>query len=139
MVGHHPVIPESNKRVMIVDDHFFNVDVLKSILLEQYDHLEVADAFSGDAALTQLKEKLDSGIHFDVCFLDLNMPGMSGCVLADRIRELYAERDLVEKTPILLAVTAQDNIEIHPDYRPGQFDQKVLKPVNVEELKTYLK
>lgn len=113
--------------------------MLKSILLESYDTLEVTDAFSGDSALSQLKEKLDLGIHFDVCFLDLNMPGMSGCVLADRIRKLYADRKESDLTPILLAVTAQDNIDLHPDYRHGQFDQKVLKPVNVEELETYLK
>jgi PleD family two-component response regulator len=65
-------------RVLIVDDEFFNVEVLKTLISHNYESIELIDAFSGAVALEKLEDDIDRGNTIDVCFLDINMPMMNG-------------------------------------------------------------
>lgn len=124
--------------ILIVDDNFFNIDVLKGMIQGMYPSVEVFDSFSGQGALDIIVSKLEEGIHFDTCFIDVNMPGMNGCQLADAVHKLYKEKGFDDNKPILLAVTAQENIQIHQDWREDQFDAIVLKPIYLNQIEQYL-
>lgn len=83
------------KRVLLVDDNRFNLEVIGGIL--DMAGVEVVTAESGFEAL----KTLGAGRIFDAVLLDVQMPGMDGCETARLIRRDGRWRDL----PIL-AVTA---------------------------------
>lgn len=105
------ITPESEEkdraiRCLIVDDNFFNVQVIISILSENYPHVHHKSAFSGEAALKLLDDELEeTGRAFDVALIDINMPEMNGFELVKRIKEK------VDLPPIFVAVTALDEPE----------------------------
>jgi CheY-like chemotaxis protein len=70
----------AGKRALIVDDNATNRRILRA-QLARWD-IGVRDTESPDEALRWIRE----GETFDVCMLDLFMPGMDGLALADRIR-----------------------------------------------------
>ena len=50
---------ESKKRVLLVDDNFFNIDVLKQLLSYHVPNTEVFSFFSPIKTLASLKEIID--------------------------------------------------------------------------------
>ncbi len=66
-------------RILLVDDHVTTIEAW-SEYLEEHD-FEVVIADSGPQALLALAEQ-----KFDMCFLDMKMPGMSGLELLDAIQ-----------------------------------------------------
>jgi two-component system nitrogen regulation response regulator GlnG len=85
-------------RVLVADDEPSIRFVLREAL-ESAGH-EVTDVDSGDAAL----EALESGASFDLAFLDIRMPGLSGLELLDRASPLGLDTAIV-------VITAQNTLE----------------------------
>jgi signal transduction histidine kinase/CheY-like chemotaxis protein/putative methionine-R-sulfoxide reductase with GAF domain len=75
----HP-IDLGGRTALIVDDNATNRRILSTQLARW--QMKVRDTASPEAAL----KMLSSGEEFDVCLLDLFMPGMDGVALADAIR-----------------------------------------------------
>ncbi len=69
-------------RVFIADDHQIVIDGIKSILEEGDEIRVVGGALSGEDTLSQLKI-----LEVDVLILDINMPGMGGIEVAQRLQE----------------------------------------------------
>ena len=76
-------------RVLIVDDHAATRAIIRTHL-DAWGCLS-AEADSGSAALTQLRQKDPSGTRFDVVLIDEFMPSMDGTQLVQRIE---ADADL---------------------------------------------
>ena len=75
---------EQALRVLVVDDNFFNIQVLFE-LLHSFPGIETTTAYSGEEALTRIDEILGLDPHtnpFDIYLLDVNMPGMDGVQLS---------------------------------------------------------
>lgn len=85
----------NGRRVLLVDDDRFNLEVIGAIL--SMAGVDVVTAGSGFEAL----ELLSAGRSFDAVLLDVQMPGTDGCETARRIRQDTRWRDLP-----LVAVTA---------------------------------
>ncbi len=85
----------AGKRALIVDDNATNRRILRA-QLARWD-VGVRDTESPDEALRWIRE----GETFDVCLLDLFMPGMDGLALAERIRAA-----LPTSTPKLVLVSS---------------------------------
>ena len=96
--------------------------------------MNVLCAYSGAEALELIKESQ----KLTTCLIDINMPGMSGCELCDHIREHFRSQGREDLTPTLVAITAQENPDDHPDFRPGQFDDILIKPVLSKQILPYL-
>ena len=83
------------RRVLVVDDNEFNLEVLETILAMA--GLEVVTAAGGTAAL----DTLAAGPAFDIVLMDVQMPGMDGYETTRRIRANPAWKGLS-----VLALTA---------------------------------
>lgn len=108
------------KRVLIVDDE----EAIRNAFTKafQRDGWDVLTAASGEEAL----EVMQKGPRM-VCFLDLNLPGMTGLELCTRIRE---------KWPMAIphAVTGYSSLFELSECREAGFEDYFTKPVDLPVL-----
>jgi CheY-like chemotaxis protein len=90
-----------NKRVLLVEDNFINQKVASSMM----ERLEVSvdTAMSGQEAI----EKFDSG-HYDLIFMDCQMPGMDGFETTLAIRAQEQEKRLSKTVIVALTANAME-------------------------------
>jgi CheY-like chemotaxis protein len=117
----HPLPPF---RVLYVDD---NRDVADSaVLLLTTVGFEAQACYGGVAAL-----ELNESFRPSVCFVDLNMPGMSGYEFAERIQSAEGWKPL-----LLVAVTALSDPASRARTEAAGFGLHLVKPVDPEKLLT---
>jgi signal transduction histidine kinase len=110
------------RRVLIADD---NQDAAESLaLLLRVVRHEVHVAYDGPAAL-ELAERIKP----DVAVLDIGMPGLTGCEVAERIRGKPWGREM-----ILIAVTGWGQQSDKDKAQMAGFDHHLTKPVDSSEL-----
>jgi two-component system nitrogen regulation response regulator GlnG len=108
-------------RVLIADDEHSIRFVLREVL-EGAGH-EVDEASSGDEARSRLAAE-----RFDLAFLDIRMPGLTGLELLDEIRAASPEG------PIVVIMTAQNTFEHAIEaMKRGAFDY-LTKPFDLAEV-----
>jgi len=110
------------KKCLVVDDLPFNTQVLDA----QLSHLghQVDCCFSGTAAITACKN-----VDYDVIFMDIEMPTMSGIQAAQTILESN-----LTSPPIIFAISGHET----PDNVPACFQKWLTKPISKHELQTLL-
>jgi two-component system chemotaxis sensor kinase CheA len=84
------------KKILIVDDSPFFINVLRDLLSEEGFHVSVAS--SGEAAIELLNAAEASG-RYDLLITDLVMPGLSGFDLSLFIRQKNKESKF---TPVIV-------------------------------------
>ena len=105
-------------RSLIVDDNITNLK-LASIVLSK-SGIAIATATSGMQALELCREQ-----HFDIIFLDIQMPGMDGYETVRRIRQ-----EPLNETTEIIALTAHMMPEEKQHALDCGFDSVVIKPVS---------
>lgn len=103
--------------LLIVDDEYGIVDMMKSYFRQQYD---VITAYNGAEALKQAARKPD------LILLDINMPGMDGLTVCQRIREYVS-------CPILFLTARIESSDKIIGFQAGA-DDYIVKPFDLEEL-----
>jgi len=78
-LAHKEKSMEARPKILVVDDEPFNLEIMQEILEE--DH-EVAYAKSGQECMDKVMEVMP-----DVVLLDVNMPGMSGYEVCQKLKE----------------------------------------------------
>ena len=118
--------PASRLRILLVED---NVDAAHSWkrLLQLLGH-DVTVAYEGAGALERL-----AGARFELAFIDIGLPGMSGYELAERIRTLAQK-----PAPALIALTGYGLEEDRQRALDAGFDAHLVKPVRLESLRAVL-
>jgi PAS domain S-box-containing protein len=112
--------------ILVVDDNQDAADSL-SVLLS-FLGADVRVAYDGQSALEALRT-----YHPSVVVLDLGMPGLDGYEVADRVRR---DPDLRHLT--LIALTGWGQEKDRRRAREAGFDHHLVKPVDLEVLKTLL-
>ncbi len=79
------------KKVLIVDDNRANLDILTHVLKSV--SMRVVALSGGETAVPTLEAALDLEAPFDLCILDIQMPGMSGHDVAEKIRSFESSMD----------------------------------------------
>jgi CheY-like chemotaxis protein len=120
-------VNSKSRRVLLVDDD----EILRFLAQKQFKmmQLDLDTAASGPQGLTAYKER-----NYDLVFMDLSMPGMSGLETISRIRE-YELKTQRKRTPIVVT-TAFD--ESQNSILAGA-DDFLLKPVLFETLQATTK
>lgn len=106
-------------KILIVDDHAYNRDLLKFILEDE--HYECVEAESGLVAVEMFKQ--DTAI--DLILMDVNMPEMDGMEATQKICEIKGDRFVT-----IIFVTALDNPEVLVQCLSAGGDDFVPKPIN---------
>jgi two-component system, OmpR family, response regulator len=111
---------------MCVDDNHDAADSA-ALLLELYG-CAVVVCYDGPSALAE-------ALRFapDVCLIDFNMPGMSGCELAERLKAWRRSQPVY-----LIAVTAHGTDAARKMTAGAGFDLHLVKPVDWNQLSAVL-
>ncbi|MEO1293043.1 MAG: response regulator [Pseudomonadota bacterium] len=111
-----------NLKVMVVDDQQ-TMRGLARQCLKRMGIINVSLAADGEAALQQLQTA-----KYDVIISDLNMPGMDGLELAEKVKA----HPVLKQTPFLLATS-----EMFREKAEGEtVDAFVAKPFSVGDLRS---
>ncbi len=108
------------RRILLVDDNQDARDILAD-LLSRLGH-DVRAAGDGPSALAQL-----DGFEAQVAVLDIGLPGMDGCELAERIRERHGDIRLV-------ALSGYSQPIDHARTHEAGFSAHLVKPIDVQTL-----
>ncbi|MGF1487367.1 MAG: ATP-binding protein [Prochloraceae cyanobacterium] len=114
--------------IMIVDDNYVNIQVLKNHLSRE--NYKITCAISGIEAL----EKLNSGPIPDLILLDVMMPKMTGLEVTQRIRTTFS----IDELPILLISAKHSENDLIAGFQVEANDY-VKKPFNKRELLARIK
>ncbi len=114
---------------LIVDDEPMNLVVASGLLREYKMFADTAD--SGKDAIAKYEEG-----EYDVIFMDHMMPGMDGVEAMKRIRQVAAEK---EKTPIVIALTANALSGAREMFAKEGFDGFIAKPIDIAEFEHVMK
>ncbi|MBI4196895.1 MAG: response regulator [Deltaproteobacteria bacterium] len=117
----------SQKRILVVDDEFFLVEMLKDRL--EFTGYVVDSAENGADALKLLQEK-----PFDLVIMDVMMPVMDG-IQATRIIKGHEK---LKKIPVLF-LTARARPEDEIEGRKAGADDYLAKPFDMDDLISLVK
>ncbi|GAQ94637.1 response regulator receiver domain-containing protein [Thermodesulfovibrio aggregans] len=115
------------KKALVIDDNELVRDTLKAML--EFLDFEVAVAKNGEEALEKFKS---SDKPFDVVFVDLVMPGISGIEVMQKIREISSQ------VKAIISSGYSNNSSI-TEYEKIGFKGILNKPYTLDELKEILK
>ena len=113
-------------RVLVVDDNRDGADAL-GLLLEELEN-EVHVTYGGVQALD-----VATAFRPDLMLVDLMMPGMDGCTLVTRFRQIHAFADMK-----IVAITGQKGDEYHTLAMKAGCDLVLYKPVTLAAVRMVL-
>lgn len=118
-------VPSSTRgRVLVVDDNSAIREMLQAFF--ELEHFEVQAVACGAAALAALSME-----HYDVLFVDFQMPGMTGLEVAAAVRK----KGLT--LPIAL-ITGSPHLFVPTDATQAGIGKIFMKPFNLDELLHWL-
>jgi len=127
----HDDLKELNLHVLAVDDHLPNLIVLEALLGEI--NVKTTKAQSGQEALQILQDRIQQGAKpFDLIFMDIQMPVMSGIDTTRAIRSLESTLDGL-KMPII-ALTAHALADEKQKLLKVGMDDYVTKPIQMDQI-----
>ena len=117
--------------ILAVDDHLPNLIVLEALLGEL--NVKTTKAQSGQEALTIIQQGIEQGLKpFDLVFMDIQMPVMSGIDTTRAIRSLESTLDGM-RMPII-ALTAHALADEKQKLLKVGMDDYVTKPIQIEQI-----
>src|SRR5258706_3836454 len=114
--------PTSKARVLLVDDDQI-CNMSNEVALKRANY-ETASVSDGSAALDTLSDN-----HFDLILLDINMPGMDGVEVCQKLRRIPHHKT----TPVIF-VTLHGDFQTHAQSLLSGGDDLISKPISPLEL-----
>ena len=117
----------SGKRILLVEDNPLNMEIACELIGMTGAMIE--EATDGAAALTKIAQAPEN--HYDLVFMDVQMPKLNGYDATKAIREL--SRKDVKSLPIV-AMTANAFLDDIKKEREAGMNAHITKPFHLEEL-----
>lgn len=111
----------AERKILVVDDEPLLVRGLERCLRGQ--GFDVTSVTSAEAALETVR-----GTFYDLCFLDLRLPGMDGIAAMDRLRAISPRTRIAVMTASHLTAAEREHVDAGSDYFFS-------KPFDVAEVK----
>ncbi|MBN9383895.1 MAG: PAS domain S-box protein [Chitinophagaceae bacterium] len=118
------------RKVLIVDDNEHNRVILEQMLLLK--DIETHKAANGFEALQLLTE----GEQYDVLIVDYHMPIIDGLETIRKVREMLSKQKPLQ--PIIFLYSSSDDEKVIRVCDEFQVDQRLIKPVKMQDLYTAL-
>jgi two-component system, sensor histidine kinase and response regulator len=123
---HRELVPNPDlrgRRALVVDDN----EHARAVIADMLESMTFvpSQAGSGSAAVDEVRRAAESGLPYDVVYLDWRMPGMDGMETARRIRALG-----LDTTPMFLMVTAYGREEVLKEAQAAGIENVLVKPVS---------
>jgi two-component system chemotaxis response regulator CheY len=123
-------------KALVVEDDFVSRKMLQKMLLA---HGDADVAVSGEEAFDAFQEALSADAPYDVLFLDINLPGISGHDVLKKVRE--HERSLgiegLDGCKIIMATGRNDKEAILSAFREG-CEAYIKKPFSKDDIESKL-
>jgi len=118
--------------ILAVDDHLPNLIVLEALLSEL--NVTTTKALSGQEALDIIQSRHAQGLKdFDLVFMDIQMPVMSGIDTTRALRSLESTKEEQKRLPII-ALTAHALSDEKQKLLQSGMDDYVTKPIQMEQI-----
>ncbi|WP_051261121.1 response regulator [Desulfovibrio inopinatus] len=115
----------TKRRILVAEDNPINAEVTREILSELGHSVFVVE--NGRQAVDAMRDA-----HFDLAFMDVEMPVMDGIAATRRIRRGEAGEHAAD-VPII-ALTAHALVEVREKCRRAGMDDYMTKPVDFDQL-----
>lgn len=115
------------KKVLIVDDNKSNLEVLGHVLESKGMQVKALD--NGYDVIPALVEAIEAGDPFDLCIIDIQMPGLSGYEVGKQIRSLDSP---LAHVPLM--AFSSSTVARTKKYRDAGFDGFIPKPLQRQKL-----
>jgi PAS domain S-box-containing protein len=114
------------RRILIVDDNTDSAETM-ALLMKLSGH-EVVVAHDGETALNAAQQ-----FHPEILLLDVGLPGMHGYEVAERLRGLPENKDLV-----IVALTGYGQEQDRQRAMEAGFDHHFVKPIDFQRLESLI-
>lgn len=118
-------------RVLVAEDNPTNIEVV-SRMLKLEDVYDVTIAQDGQEAYDLVKQNMENNLHFDLIFMDIQMPNLDGLQSTRLIRQMGYSAPIVALT----AFSEESNIK---DCMESGMNEFLSKPIRRPALKQVLK
>ncbi|WP_169929464.1 response regulator [Pseudidiomarina aestuarii] len=108
----------AQKSILAIDDNLTTRDMITELLRSH--QVQVTSVRTAEDALEVMQTQ-----HFDACFVDWQLPGMSGL---DFCRELLATESATQPTPALILATSYHAHELRNEARAAGVQHLIVKP-----------
>ncbi|KAI0386994.1 putative histidine kinase SlnCl1 [Hypomontagnella monticulosa] len=122
---------EGKLRVLVAEDNPTNIEVV-SRMLKLEDVYDVTIAQDGQEAYELVKTNMENNLHFDLIFMDIQMPNLDGLQSTRLIRKMGYSAPIVALT----AFSEESNIK---DCMESGMNEFLSKPIRRPALKQVLK
>lgn len=119
-----PVLPDKNIRILVADDNYFNVMLLKSIF--KHDNVSVDVADNGLDALSKLRTE-----SYNILLSDMYMPQMDGLELTRQIRNNPSGK--LHELPVIM-LTGNISPEAGSEMQNAGVSDYLIKPFQRRDL-----
>ena len=125
---YHESFKAPNAKILIVDDTYMNLTVIKGLLKQT--QIKIDTAGSGQECLDMVQK-----VKYDIIFLDHMMPEMDGIETLEKMKKL--SDNLNEDTPVI-SLTANAISGAREQYIAAGFKDYLTKPVNCDQLEALI-
>jgi PAS domain S-box-containing protein len=117
----------TGKHALIVDDNQINLEILTHVL--ELSNMRVVQLNSAHKVLPAVRERFSRGDPFDICIIDIQLPGLSGYDVARQVRRLDAP---MSNLPLL--AFSSSTLTRSSKYKESGFDGFLPKPIRRKKL-----
>jgi CheY-like chemotaxis protein len=135
-------------RILIVDDVFFNVDILRDVLQKVHKiniSLDLVEAYNGKQALQMYKKlsgKFEGENPIRLILMDCDMPVMNGFEATKKIlahqTKINKEKGINAALPVIVALTGDTTEKYQKLAQECGMKTMMSKPLNSNDLKKLL-
>ncbi|MCX6153381.1 MAG: response regulator [Candidatus Kapabacteria bacterium] len=114
-------------KILIVEDDYITSEVMKEILSSFGECILAED---GEKAVDEFSRALQTGLKFDVIFLDIMMPNMDGIETLNNIREIEKSYGILGLDTVkIIMTTALDDFDNIKSAFHNQCEGYIVKPI----------
>ncbi len=113
-----------SKQILIAEDSSVIQNIAKKILIQQ--RFEIQTVKNGEQVIEKIKSQ-----HFDLIFMDINMPVMDGMECTRQIRLM---EDSTKSSIPIIAITGNAKNYSHNDFMEAGMSYVLQKPLDFDKL-----